>query len=359
MKLKMTLLILLIILIVVPLAIKIYIWVNPVFGSKSKGEYLKRIENSPNFKDGIFQNPEPTVMMAKNGSMFKTFRKFMNGVENGRPELPIETVAFDKNKFIASDSGIVYTWFGHSTLLININGKIILVDPVFSKAASPVSFINKAFDYSNAYSANDMPDPDIVIITHDHYDHLDYKTIKSLKDRTKKFFVPLGVEAHLLRWGVSSKKIEVADWGDSFLECSMQLTSVPARHFSGRGPRDRNKTLWCSWIVQTANHKIFLNGDSGYGNHFKEIGNKYGPFDLTFIECGQYNEQWPYIHSMPEQTVQAHKDLNGKYMVPIHWGKFRLSLHSWTEPIERVTEAAAKENVLLMNPKIGEIVILN
>jgi len=359
MKFQMILLTILIIVVAILLAINVYIWINPVFGSKSKGDNLKRIENSENFKDGIFQNAEPTVMMVKNGSMFKTFRKFFNGVENGRPALPIETLVFDKNKFIASDSGIVYTWFGHSTILININGKIILIDPVFSKAASPVSFFNKTFDYSNTYSVNDMPDPDIVIITHDHYDHLDYETIKLLKTRAKKFLVPLGVEAHLLRWGISSKKIEVADWGDSFLECTMQITSVPARHFSGRGPRDRNKTLWCSWIIQTAKHKIFLNGDSGYGKHFKEIGEKYGPFDLTFMECGQYNQQWPYIHSMPEQSVHAHIDLKGKHMVPIHWGKYRLSLHSWTEPIERVKKAASKENVILMNPKIGEIISLN
>jgi len=359
MKLKMTLLILLIIFIAIPLVINIYIWVNPVFGGKSKDEVLERIEKSPNFKDGVFQNIEPTTMMVKNGSMFKTVRKFMNGVENGKPITPVETLHFDKNEFIKSDSGLVYTWFGHSTILINLNGKIILVDPVFSKAASPVSFINKAFEYTHNYTISDLPNPDLVIITHDHYDHLDYKSIIQLITKTKHFYVPLGVEAHLLRWGVSPENISVADWGDSFDNSEITLTSTPARHFSGRGPRDRNKTLWCSWVVQSGEKKIFLGGDSGYGKHFKEIGEKYGPFNLTFLECGQYNLQWPNIHSMPEQTVKAHLDLNGKYLVPIHWGKFRLSLHSWTEPIERASEAAATKNLLLMKPKIGEIVTLN
>jgi len=359
MKYKMTLLIILIVLIAIPLSINIYIWINPVFGGKSKNENLKRIENSPNFKNGIFQNPEPTIMMAKDGSMFQTFRKFMNGVENGRPLEPVETIKFDKEAFVKSDSGIVYTWFGHSTILVNINGTIILVDPVFSKAASPVSFINKAFEYSNNYLVDDLPNPDLVVITHDHYDHLDYQTIKKLNSKTKTFYVPLGVEAHLIRWGISPEKICIADWGDSFTNSEIKLTSAPARHFSGRGTRDRNKTLWCSWVVQTENYKIFLGGDSGYGKHFKEIGEKYGPFDLTFLECGQYNKQWPNIHSMPEQTIQAHIDIKGEKLVPIHWGKYKLSLHSWTEPIERATIAAKNENVTLMNPKIGEIIKLN
>ena len=355
----MILLIILLVLIAIPLVINIYVWLNPVFGGKSKGEYLKKIEKSPNFKNGTFQNQELTVMMIKNGSTFKTFKKFISGVENGRPVRPIETIPFNKNEFIKLDSGIMYTWFGHSTILINLNGKIILVDPVFSKAASPVSFINNAFEYTHNYTISDLPDPDLVIITHDHYDHLDYNSIKQLIPKTKHFYVPLGVEAHLLRWGVSADNISVADWGDSFSNSEITLTSTPARHFSGRGPRDRNKTLWCSWIVQSGNQKVFLSGDSGYGKHFKEIGEKYGPFDLTFLECGQYNQQWPHIHSMPEQTVQAHLDLSGKYLVPIHWSKFRLSLHSWTEPIERAVTAAEKEKISIMNPIIGDIINLN
>ena len=359
MKLKMTLLIIFIIIIAIPVAINIFIRVSPVFGGKAKGENLIRVESSPNFKNGIFQNPEPTIMMVKNGSALKTLRKFMNGVENGRPAEPVETVPFDKKAFTKPDSGIVYTWFGHSTILVNINGTIILTDPVFSKAASPVSFINKAFEYSNHYTVADLPNPDMVIITHDHYDHLDYKTIKELDSKTGKFYVPLGVEAHLLRWGISPDKISIADWGESFSDSGLRLTSAPARHFSGRGTRDRNKTLWCSWIVQSGENKLFFGGDSGYGRHFKEIGEKYGPFDLTFLECGQYNKQWPNIHSMPEQTVQAHIDIKGEKLVPIHWGKYRLSLHPWTEPIERVTVAAKLQNVKLINTKIGEIITLN
>jgi len=258
-----------------------------------------------------------------------------------------------------NDSGIVYTWFGHSTVLLKLNGKTIITDPVFEKAASPVPFLNKSFDFKNNYSVQMLPDIDVVLISHDHYDHLDYKTIKKIDSITKKFIVPLGVDAHLLRWGIPADKIEVADWGDAInIYSSISFISTPARHFSGRGPKDRDKTLWCSWVIKSGSNKIFFGGDSGYGNHFKNIGEKYGPFDLTLIECGQYNENWAQIHAMPEQTVQAHIDLKGNKLLPIHWSKFKLSIHTWTEPIERANAAAIKNNVHLQNSKIGEIVIL-
>jgi L-ascorbate metabolism protein UlaG (beta-lactamase superfamily) len=356
---KMTLLIIASVIIAILLGINLFIWLNPIFGAKAKYINQEKLEASPNFRNGKFQNLEETVMMTSEGSRGKAIKKFIKGVENDRPNEALKTIAFNKEEFLKNDTGITYTWFGHSTILINLNGKVIITDPVFTKAASPVSFINKSFNYSNEYSVDMLPELDVVLISHDHYDHLDYKTILKINSKTKKFIVPLGVDAHLLRWGISPNKIEIADWGDSILiDSTLKFISTPARHFSGRGPKDRDKTLWCSWVIESGAKKVFFGGDSGYGKHFKNIGEKYGPFDITFIECGQYNESWAQIHALPEQTVQAHIDLKGKRLFPIHWSKFRLSIHSWTEPIERAKTASLENNVNIQSSKIGEIVLL-
>jgi len=356
---KMTLIIIISIIVSILLGINLFIWIHPTFGARNKFINQEKLESSSNFKDGKFQNIEKTVMMTGEGNMWDSMKKFIKGVENDRPDEPIESIVFDKNQFLNNDSTITYTWFGHSTVLLNVNGKIIITDPVFTKAASPVPFINKSFNYENEYSIDILPQIDVVLISHDHYDHLDHKTIKRIDSKTKKYIVPLGVDAHLLRWGIPAAKIEIADWGDTIkFESDLQFTSTTARHFSGRGTRDRDKTLWCSWVIESKNKKVFFGGDSGYGEHFKEIGNNYGPFDITFIECGQYNENWSQIHAMPEQTVQAHIDLKGKALLPIHWSKYRLSIHSWTEPIERATAASSKHDIDIQKPKIGEITSL-
>ncbi|MBI9052400.1 MAG: MBL fold metallo-hydrolase [Bacteroidales bacterium] len=356
----MTLIIITSIIVSIILGINLFIWLHPTFGAKKKFINQEKLELSPNFKNGKFQNIESTTMMTSEGSRADVMKKFFTGVDNGKPSEKLQTVKFNKDEFASKDSGINYSWLGHSTVLININGQIIITDPVFTKAASPVPFFNKSFDFENEYSVDILPEIDVVLISHDHYDHLDYKTIKKIDSKTKKFVVPLGVEAHLLRWGISAEKIEIADWGNSIrVNSDLLLTSTPARHFSGRGTRDRDKTLWCSWVIESKNEKVFFGGDSGYGNHFKDIGEKYGPFDLTLIECGQYNENWSQIHAMPEQTIQAHIDLKGKTLLPIHWSKFRLSVHTWTEPIERATKASIDKKVSVQNPIIGEIISLN
>ncbi len=356
---KMTLIITISIIATILLGINLFIWINPAFGAKAKFINKKKLEASPNYKNGKFQNIEKTTMMTSEGSRGGAIKKFIKGVENDRPDEALETIAFKKEKFLKQDRGIIYSWFGHSSVLIHINGKIIITDPVFTKAASPVPFLNKSFDYENEYSVDMLPEIDVVLISHDHYDHLDYKTIIKINSKTKKFIVPLGVDAHLLRWGIPSEKIEIADWGESIkFDTDLSFTSTPARHFSGRGPKDRDKTLWCSWVIESGAQKIFFGGDSGYGKHFRDIGEKHGPFDITFIECGQYNKNWAQIHAMPEQTVQAHIDLKGKTLLPIHWSKFRLSIHSWTEPIERAKAASLEQSVDIQNPKIGEIVLL-
>ncbi len=343
--------------IVIILAILVYSFVtfHPVFGGKPNEASLKRMKQSPLYEGGKFKNPEPTSMMTGDNSMFSSLVEWIKGPENGKPE-KLTTKAFDKNAFVSkNDSTFKMTWLGHSSVLINTGSQIILTDPVFSKYASPLPFTNKSFVYSNEYTAADMPAIDVVLISHDHYDHLDYKTIKELDPKVKYYYVPLGVEAHLMRWGVRSDKIVVADWWNEFAVADdLKLVATPARHFSGRG-FTRNTTLWCSWVIQSPMGSLYFGADSGYGSHFKEIGEKYGPFDLTMIECGQYNANWANIHAMPEESVQAHKDLKGEQMMTIHWGKFQLALHSWTDPIERARVAAHKEGVDLMEPMIGDI----
>ena len=255
----------------------------------------------------------------------------------------------------APESVTVFRWLGHSTIFFQIDGLKILTDPVLTRRASPVSFSGPAaFKGSQPYSPEEFPELDYVLLSHDHFDHLDYKTIKKLYPKTTKFIVPLGVECHLIRWGVSPEKIISLDWWqERQLSEHLKLISSPAQHFTGRRRRS-NDTLWCSWILNHSGTKYFFNGDSGYSPHFKEIGDKYGPFALTMLECGAYGDYWPYIHMKPEETHQAHLDLKGEKLLPIHWAKFNLAFHPWDEPIGRLMTVSQKAASTVLTPLIGE-----
>lgn len=335
-----------------------FIKLHPVFSAMPDFKGNSRISKSPNFEDGKFVNVEPTVVMSdEEGSMISTMLEWFRGVENGKPD-SVSTVSFDVRSFLEnSDNGFNFTWLGHSGVLLRMGERTIVIDPVLSKYASPVPFTNVAFNFTNPIEITDIPDIDVMIISHDHYDHLDMNTIKGLNNRVAKYLVPLGVKSHLTRWGVDPNKVHEFDWWDSMEMDSINFICTPARHFSGRG-LSRNNTLWSSWVIDNGSNKVFFGGDSGYGKHFSTIGEKYGPFDLTFIECGQYNKKWPSIHAMPEESVQAHIDLRGEVMVPIHWSKFQLALHSWTEPVDRATKAANELDVTLMIPVIGDVVVV-
>lgn len=327
------------------------------FGKLPSGKRLERIEKSPHFKDGSFQNLEKTDMMAPDASYMSILWKYFNADSVLEPVMPLPTIHTDL-KTLPEEP--VMIWFGHSTYLLSIGGKKILVDPVFSERPSPVQYAgSKSFLGTMAYTPADFPDLDLVIITHDHYDHLDYATVQQLNDRTKLFCTALGVGTHLAHWGVPEDRIREFDWweGDTVLP-GITITATPARHFSGRGFR-RNKTLWASYVLKVAGKTIFIGGDSGYDASFKNIGEKFGPFDIAMVECGQYNVQWPFIHMMPEQTVQAAVDLHTQVLMPVHWGKFRLSLHPWKEPIERAITHAEKLNVKVTTPRIGEVILLD
>lgn len=326
-----------------------------IYGKLPSGDRLKRIQTSPNYKKASFQNISKTNAMAEDVSFFKTMKDFWRKPKSVTPHSALPFVITDLKKINTKQPTII--WFGHSSYLIYINNKTILVDPVFSGNAAPVSFMIKAFKGANEYSVNAMPEIDILILTHDHYDHLDHRTLIELNSKVKKIVCSLGVGSHLEHWGITKNKITELDWDETFEDKDITLTTTSARHFSGRGIT-RGQTLWSAFILKTKTQNLFLGGDSGYDKHFKEIGEKYGPFDLAILESGQYNKSWPHIHMMPEETVQASIDLKAKVLLPVHWGKFALAMHPWNEPIKRVLKKATELNVIVTTPMIGEPLII-
>ena len=328
-----------------------------IAGRLPSGKLLERIKRSPNYKDGAFQNLSPTPMKPEGISYWKMIREFYKKHPNKNPSKKIPFVKTDLNKI--NSAGPVIVWFGHSSYFIKIENKNFLIDPVFSGNASPLSFMIKAFPGTNEYDVEDMPPIDYLILTHDHYDHLDFKTIRKLRNKVNHIYCSLGISSHLKYWSIDKSKIVEMDWWQKEeLSNDIKLITTPARHFSGRGLK-RGQTLWSSFILKTPTHNLFLGGDSGYDNHFKKIGTEYGPFDLAILEAGQYNTMWPYIHMMPEETVQAAIDLKAKKLLPVHWGKFSLAMHEWDEPIKRVLAKANELDVKVLTPRIGEPVFLN
>jgi L-ascorbate metabolism protein UlaG (beta-lactamase superfamily) len=341
------------------LIIVLFLTLNPVFGKRPSKTERSEFEKLDHFFDGTFVNQIPTSMATNFREMLPVLKEFIRGNPNRQPKLPIsiETLNLSEQN---SDLQTKITWFGHSAFLLQTDGKNILIDPMFGRAPSPVPiFGNKRYSRKLPFKIEELPEIDLVILSHDHYDHLDYGSIKKLKAKVSQFVVPLGVGGHLERWGVQKENIKECNWWDEADFAGLSLVCAPSRHFSGRSLTDRNSTLWCSWVVKGNDFNLYFSGDSGYGPHFKEIGEKYGPFDVTLMECGQYHEKWSAIHMLPEETVQAHLDVRGKLLIPIHWGAFTLSLHDWTEPVERAKKAASALAVAVSTPKIGETVILN
>ena len=326
-----------------------------ILGKSPSGKRLERIKNSPNYKNGAFQNIEPTEAILKDASMPKMLKEiFFNRPANLSPAIDVTAFKIDLTKLSDTKSSIV--WFGHSSYYINHHGFKILVDPVLSGHASPFSSMVKAFKGADIYKAEDIPEIDLLLITHDHYDHLDYKVVLKLKHKFKKVLTALGVGSHLEYWGIDSNKIVELDWWESYrANENIEFTSTPSRHFSGRTLKRAN-TLWSSFVLDLGNKKIFLGGDSGYDSQFKKIGEKYGPFELAILDCAQYGANWPYIHMVPEQTTQAALDLQAKVLLPVHWGKFALANHPWTEPIERINKSAEFLKVFVNVPVIGQVI---
>ncbi|HOB11612.1 MAG TPA: MBL fold metallo-hydrolase [Syntrophomonadaceae bacterium] len=339
-------------------AVVIILWCLPAFGANP---YLRKsgaFNFSPNYRRGKFVNVKPARMQGGGNIAWAILTGRVKKHPQSRPPHPLKVDRLDRT-YLQTDQRSQAIWLGHSTLLLRMAGQLLLLDPMLGQIPSPLPPLGGR-RYSRGVPVNtaDLPFIDAVLVSHDHYDHLDYGTIRKFRNRVGQFFVPLGVGSHLERWGIPPAKINECDWWEEVEYGSLRFTCTPARHFSGRTLNSRNSTLWCSWVIIGPDARVFFSGDGGYGSHFKQIGDKYGPFDLTLMECGQYDKLWSAIHMTPEQTVEAHIDVRGKVLLPIHWAAFTLALHSWTDPIERVTQAAAVKNQQVTTPHIGQPVII-
>ena len=323
------------------------------FGRMPTGARLELMRQQSNFKDGSFQNQNPTPQLTGGASFYSIMKSFF--FEQPKRGKPKDRLPSQKTDLLSLDPGKnVLVWFGHSSYFIQVDGKRFLVDPVFSGSASPLKFTTRSFPGSDVYSVADIPEIDYLIVTHDHYDHMDYTTLLQLKTKVKQVITSLGAGAHLEHWGYDKQHIIEKNWHEELiLTEGFKIITVPARHFSGRTFK-RNQSVWQSFILTTPTKRLFLGGDSGYDMHFAQIGNSFGPFDLVILECGQYNKSWRFIHMLPPEVVLAAHDLKAKWLLPVHWGKFALSLHDWDTPVKEVTAIARDKGMPTVTPMIGQ-----
>ena len=330
---------------------------QPKFGSKPSGERLAQVKQSPNYKGGAFHNQSYTPDLTEGASFYSVLKEFL--FKRNKRIKPADEIPSTKTDLhlLHKDENVL-VWFGHSSYFMQVDGKRILVDPVFSGHASPFAFTTRAFRGTDRYTASDIPDIDYLFISHDHWDHLDHDTIITLQPKIKKIICSLGTGAHFERWGYDKNIIIEKDWYQQILlEDGFTAYTVPARHFSGRGIK-RNQAMWTSYALKTPTMNIFIGGDSGYDQHFAEAGKTYGPFDLAILENGQYDKSWKYIHMTPAEVLQAAKDLRAKRVLPVHSSKFALGNHAWDTPLKTLTELNEKENIPLLTPMIGQQVNL-
>ena len=341
------------VLIILVIAVTLVIWLHPAFGRSPRGERLERISKSPNFHDGQFSNLEATPEITSSKGLLRAlWDAAFDRPDDMTPSSPIQTVKTDLDQLPLDDNRLV--WLGHSSYFMTLAGKRILVDPVLT-SEFPVSLMMKPFPGSDIYSPEDIPDTDILIITHDHYDHLDYATIRKIKDRVKLIICPLGVGEHLEYWGVGKDKIRELDWYQSTSDSPLRIECLPARHFSGRLFKRRN-TLWASYMISLPDGTtIYIGGDSGYGKHYAEIAGRYPTVSYAILENGQYNDDWRYIHTLPSLQDSVIRDLGAKNVFPVHNSKYALARHPWHEPIDKIRETAERDTSFhLLDAIIGE-----
>lgn len=327
------------------------------FGGRVTETLEKRYSQSQQWDGKKFINIEETTMDISPLQIPKLlYKQFFE--KNGRePNTKLPILEFDEGSFLGPSEKMKFIWYGHSVLLLRMNNKTILIDPMFGPNAGPISpFPINRFSDNTLDFIKDFPDIDLVLLTHDHYDHLDLDSIELLLPKTREYYVALGCSRHLEKWGISKEKIKEFDWWDTSSFESINITFTPTRHFSGRGLTDRAKCLWGGWTLKTEKENIYFSGDSGYGEHFKEIGAKLGPFDFAFMECGQYNENWQQIHMFPEESVKAAQDARASLIMPVHWAGFPLAQHHWKDPVERFVAESKKQNMAYINPRLGALV---
>lgn len=332
------------------------------FGTRPVAADHERFRSSPQFfsEKNEFDNRRPNLRaeMMKRIRVSDYFKAVFGSVKDQVPSGKLPEVRPDINEFLKPSDRLKVIWFGHSTLLMNVKGKIILLDPVLSGSAAPLSFMVKRWQ-NPVLELEQLPAIDFVVISHDHYDHLDMQTVKYFTDKPTRFLVPLGVGSHLKGWGLKPEYITELDWWQGVQMDGVEFVATPAQHFSGRNGVHDNQTLWASWVILTENFRLYFSGDSGYDVHFKNIGDKYGPFDVAFLENGQYNEKWREVHILPTEQAQAYEDLRARRLFPIHWGMFTLAPHSWYEPITLLSQIAKERGISLLSPQLGEIVEVN
>lgn len=325
------------------------------FGGKLEGARLERARRSPQFHDGKFINPMPTRMLS--GTYGEMFERQFFGKEQRVPPRPIPVAVRTGADYATPPaSGLRATWIGHASVLVEIDGARVLTDPIWSDRASPSRLAGPRRFHPPPIALEALPHIDAVVISHDHFDHLDMATVRALAARGARFAVPLGIGAHLESWGIPLAQIDELDWGESAKVAGLTLTSTPARHYSGRNPLRGNRTLWTSWVIQGPVHRVYFSGDTGYSDGFARIGERYGPFILTLLKIGASDPSWQEIHMSPEEAVRAHVDLRGQVMLPVHWGTFNLAYHDWNQPPEAAVAAAAQRGVTLVVPRPGQLV---
>jgi L-ascorbate metabolism protein UlaG (beta-lactamase superfamily) len=324
------------------------------FGGKLGGERLERARRSPNFDGQKFVNPVPTHLLTP-GTTWEMVRHQLFGGEERVPRRSVPVVARTSSDYSTPPaSGLRATWIGHASTLVEIDGHRLLTDPIWSERASPSTLVGPRRFHPPPLPIEALPPIDVVIISHDHFDHLDMATIQALAARGSRFAVPLGVGAHLEAWSIPAAQVVELDWGESVRLGGLELVATPARHYSGRNPLRRDGTLWSSWVVKGPSHRIFFSGDSGYFDGFKAIGAAHGPFDLTLVKIGACDRTWQDIHMSPDEAVRAHLDLKGRLLLPIHWGTFNLAFHAWNAPAEEAVAAARARGVNVAVPRPGQ-----
>jgi L-ascorbate metabolism protein UlaG (beta-lactamase superfamily) len=327
---------------------------NPGVQCQSPAERTFQVQDSPEWRQGHFQNPQPTWSNIPKAVFHQVFGA---KVPETTPSHPI-AVLYSHGEALSSPppSGLRVTWFGHSSALVEVDGSKLLIDPFWGERASPFSWLGPKRWYAPPIPLQNLPEIDAVLISHDHYDHLDFSTIAAMRSWRTIFIVPLGVGKQLQRWGIPQSRITELDWWQSTQLGRVKLVATPARHQSGRSLLRLRKTLWAGWAILGDQHRVWYSGDTGYSRDFFAIGERLGPFDVTLIEVGQYGKYWPDFHLGPEQAVEVNRNVGGQTMIPVHWGLIKLSNHGWTEPVERVLVAAHCRHVDVEIPRPGESV---